>query len=299
MDFDLFNGMKIDELKSYLRLRGLKVSGKKAILVARAFAAHENNAPVVMTAEEVEAELKIEYDGKLKLPDMTLPDPFKLLIGWLDEEEGIAFWPMIPNFYIIQFLMLDSQVEDLNDYKGSKAYSYFSRGWLGKIFYHSLGSSKYCLLKSDCRPSERLNDPPHKLWICITKSDGKVVTAHCTCMAGMSSTCNHIAAALFRVEAAMRLGLINPACTTKPCEWLPNRKEVKPVKVKDLNLGRDEFAKRGKRKKGIQTTQKKEFNPFFVTNLMIERREKILIPKCILFEIAIYFLFRYLCISSY
>ena len=117
MDFDLFNGMKTDELKSYLRLRGLKVSGKKAILVARAFAAHENNAPVVMSAAEVEAELKTEYDEKLKLPDLTLPDPFKLLIGWLDEEEGIAFWPIIPNFYIIQFLMMYSQVEDLNDYK--------------------------------------------------------------------------------------------------------------------------------------------------------------------------------------
>ena len=50
--------------------------------------------------------------------------------------------------------------------------------------------------------------------------------AHCTCMVGMDSTCNHIAAALFRVEAAMRLGLINPVCTKKTCEWLLNRKNV-------------------------------------------------------------------------
>ena len=89
MDFDLFDGMKVDELKSYLRLRGSKVSGKKAILVARAYAAHENNAPVVMTAEEVEAELKVEYDGKLKLTDLTLPDPclnFQL-DGWMKRKE--------------------------------------------------------------------------------------------------------------------------------------------------------------------------------------------------------------------
>ena len=37
-------------------------------------------------------------------------------------------------------------------------------------------------------------------------------------MAGMSETCNHVAALLFRVEAAVRLGLSNPACTAKPCE---------------------------------------------------------------------------------
>ena len=48
-------------------------------------------------------------------------------------------------------------------------------------------------------------------------------------MAGMSSTSNHVAAALFRVEAAMRLGLTNSACTTKSCEWLQNRKGIQPV----------------------------------------------------------------------
>lgn len=69
--------------------------------------------------------------------------------------------------------MLDSQVEDLNDYKGSKAYSYLSRWWLGKINYHGMGSSRYCLLKSDCRSSEKLYDRPHKLLICVLKSDGK------------------------------------------------------------------------------------------------------------------------------
>ena len=125
MDFDMFNKMKAEELKNYLRLRGLKVTGKKAILVARAFSAFENNVAVIKTAEEVESDLKQEYDNKLKLEDIQLPDPFKLTTGWLDEEEGISCWPMIPTFYIIQFLMIDSEVEDLSDYKGSKAYQLF------------------------------------------------------------------------------------------------------------------------------------------------------------------------------
>ena len=55
-----------------------------------------------------------------------------------------------------------------------------------------------------------------------------------------------MAAAFFRVEAVIRLGFINPACITKACEWLPNRKHVQPVKIKDLNFNRDDFTKRGK-----------------------------------------------------
>ena len=54
--------------------------------------------------------------------------------------------------------------------------------------------------------------------------------AHCACMAGMNWTCNHVAAALFRLETAKRLGLTNAACTVKPCVWLSIRNEVKPKK---------------------------------------------------------------------
>ena len=49
-----------------------------------------------------------------------------------------------------------------------------------------------------------LNDPPHKFWICISKTDAKIKSAHCNCVAGMSQSCNHVTALRFRVEAAVR-----------------------------------------------------------------------------------------------
>ena len=55
MDFEMVEKMKVDELKMYLRLRGLNVTGKKAELVARVFGAIENHVPVKKTAEEVES----------------------------------------------------------------------------------------------------------------------------------------------------------------------------------------------------------------------------------------------------
>ena len=47
MDFDMFNKMKTEELKNYLRLRGLRVTGKKAVPVAKAFFAFETNVAVI------------------------------------------------------------------------------------------------------------------------------------------------------------------------------------------------------------------------------------------------------------
>ena len=260
MDFENISKMKVNELKNFLKLRGLKVSGKKCELVSRVFIALENDAPILKTAEEIEGELLVEYKKRLIYGATTLPDPFKLLEGWKNEEDGIGMWPLVPTFYVIRFLMMDSAVEDLSDYKSSKAYSYFEKGWLGNILYHELDGN-FCYLKTDCRPSQKISNVCHRLWLLISKADGNVLRAHCTCMAGYGSTCNHVAAALFRVEAAMRLGLSNPACTTKPCEWLPNRSSVKPCKAKNINFNRDDFAKRGKQVKKINSTPKKNFNP--------------------------------------
>ena len=47
MDFGIFKKMGVEELKNYLRIRGLKVSGNKDVLIARAFMAHENHATCI------------------------------------------------------------------------------------------------------------------------------------------------------------------------------------------------------------------------------------------------------------
>ena len=77
----------------------------------------------------------------------------------------------------------------------------------------------------------------------------------------MSGTCLHVAAMFYRVEAAVRLGLTNPSCTEKSCQWLPNRSDVVPAKVKDFKLSRDDFGKRGKKTRKLVPTPKKLYNP--------------------------------------
>ena len=73
-------------------------------------------------------------------------------------------------------------------------------------------------------------------------------------MAGMGQSCNHVAAAMFRVEAAVRNGLTNPSCTSSSNKSLPCKKEVEPSKVKNLNFNREGFGDSGKQKRSEFST---------------------------------------------
>ena len=150
--------------------------------------------------------------------------------------------------------------KDLSDYKNSKAYSYYKSSWIQPLMYHNLTRSNYCIFKSECRRSQSINDTYHKLWLVLEKS-AKIKACHCTCMAGMGQTCNHVASAMYRVEAAVRNGLANPACTSTSNEWLPSRKEVAPSKIKDLDFSREDFGERGKKKRKLVDIQKEKYNP--------------------------------------
>lgn len=270
MDYDLIEKMKVEELKNYLRVRGLLLNGRKKELVARVFSAMENNVQPIKTAAEVEHQLSIEYKTKLKIDGLAIPDPYKIPHGWLNEDEGMSFWPMLMYPDIFNYLMFypaELGSKDLNDYKNSKAYSYYKSGWLKPLLYHELSGSKFCLFKGECRKSQSIHDPYHALWLVIEKKNVKIRACHCTCMAGMGQSCNHVAAAMYRIEAAVRLGLTKPSCTSKANEWLPSRQDVAPTKIKNLDFSRENFAQRGKQKRPLVHTTKEKYNPLALTHI--------------------------------
>jgi hypothetical protein len=120
MDYDIVCSMKVEELKSYLRLRGLKISGKKEILAARVYCAMENNVMPIKTAEEVEHDINTDYKKKLFINGVELPDPFKLSNGWLSEDEGLTCWPILLYPDIHNYLLFNSAEiasKDLSNYK--------------------------------------------------------------------------------------------------------------------------------------------------------------------------------------
>ena len=78
--YDLVAKMHVNELKHYLKVLGLKISGNKNELVARFYFfvflfAMENNIMQVKTAVEVEENLKKEYENeKLRVDNRLAPD---------------------------------------------------------------------------------------------------------------------------------------------------------------------------------------------------------------------------------
>ena len=83
----MISKLKIDELKNYLRLRALKVSGTKDELVARVFVPVENNVQPLLTAIEVEDNLRKASVKKLSINGKTIPDPMKIPVGWMEEDD--------------------------------------------------------------------------------------------------------------------------------------------------------------------------------------------------------------------
>ena len=66
----------------------------------------------------------------------------------MEEDEVMTFWPMLSYPDIFDFLMFypsELGIKDLNDYKNSKAYSYYESGWLQPLQYHNPSGSKYCV----------------------------------------------------------------------------------------------------------------------------------------------------------
>ena len=58
MGYELLEKMKVEELKNFLKIHGLKVTKTKKELVARLFAASKNGVQPVKTAVKIESDLK-------------------------------------------------------------------------------------------------------------------------------------------------------------------------------------------------------------------------------------------------
>lgn len=80
-------------------------------------------------------------------------------------------------------------------------------------------------------------------WI-ISKPDGEVVAAHCTCMAGLGEACSHIGAVLFYIVAVVQ-HQDGEACTEKENSWRPPRlKSVPCAPISDLDFSSSQMRKR-------------------------------------------------------
>uniref|UniRef100_A0A8C6SKJ6 SWIM-type domain-containing protein n=1 Tax=Neogobius melanostomus TaxID=47308 RepID=A0A8C6SKJ6_9GOBI len=158
----------------------------------------------------------------------------------------MSLWPPTMLTDISAFLRLKDEVELekrlMGDYKEGKAYSYFASNFTRDINYHGISDdSPFCFLKSASGRSQRRNDEDHRIWVCLQKQSGRILSAYCSCFAGLSSTCNHVAAVLFKLDFAWQQGITNKAVTSLPAVW--TKPKGKPKGPDVMEIGDMEWVK--------------------------------------------------------
>ena len=199
-------------------------------------------------------------NNEIYLNGDAIPHPEALSKGWVD---NVLKWPDLQSSEVLIYLLespSDFDGKSLKAYESTKAFSYYKDGWVTTCFYNEISTtSQYCYIKANVLPSMKLNEKHHKVWVLLEKSNGSIMSASCSCVAGLGQCCNHIAALLFKIEDAVISGYNSISCTSMPCEW--NRGCTKPIENLPLGDMKNIFQRceRGKTKK--RSLDEIEFEP--------------------------------------
>ena len=145
--------------------------------------------------------------------------------------------PPVESMDLLSYLVLDTSFYTNTQFKAFRslqAYNQMVSGFICSVQGYIV--NKRYVVRAKVRHSQRMNDPLVQLWI-ITNQEGTVISAHCTCMAGLGECCSHIASVLFYIEVWTRLtGKLT--CTQVKCTWiLPSFvKQIDYAEIKDINF---------------------------------------------------------------
>ena len=223
----------------------------------RAFSAYEEGIDVDPEKEQLERSLLKEYQKKLVYLGENLPDPFHLQIGWLGEENGIPHWPHLSIMDIADYFKTIFQRENIIhrimwEYKEGKAYRYYTSEFINEIKINNISiNGTACVFKTKCVPCQRVRSKMYDVWALVEKESdqgpgGKIISAHCTCPAGLLGGCNHVAGMLFRIEAAVIRGMNKVSCTSELAKWnVPkSKKKIQPGKLSNFLFKQETYKKK-------------------------------------------------------
>ena len=78
------------------------------------------------------------------------------------------------------------------------------------FYFRKEVSSKDVLMKAEVTPLQKLTDYLRVPWVVLDVKHGTVVSAHCTCMAGLGESWSHVEALLFKIEVQSYLSSGHP-----------------------------------------------------------------------------------------
>ena len=130
--YDNFLSMNVNNLKDYLTVRGISVSGhNKMELVALAYSAAEMDLLIILPSADLTKNLEEKYSKCLR--ECKILDP-KNIEKELQVDD-LTVWPKVNLGKIFEYIlsMKEFDKENIGKYKDQKAYSYFDGGFVGEI----------------------------------------------------------------------------------------------------------------------------------------------------------------------
>ncbi|CAC5396060.1 unnamed protein product [Mytilus coruscus] len=181
----------------------------------------------------LDSQEKARYEGKLQLIDDE--DPYEMTASMFSED--VKLLPKITYPDIVNYLVFSPSPytsDDLKSYKGLEAYNQFVCGWVRDKATQVINNK--CLVKAKVLHSQRMSEKPLQPWF-IAEKEGRILAAHCTCMAGLGEVCTHVAALLFAVDASVQLRESKTITEEKSYWLLPTSvKGVSYKQVRDIDF---------------------------------------------------------------
>lgn len=172
-----------------------------------------------------------------KLKDIDGEDPYKIPRNeWIDDVDSLLNVTYIHVGMYLLFKKSPYTEDQLMNYKSLDCYQNFANGWVREILSKKFGENRLLIVKVN--HSQRMSEKPLTPWV-VCEKPGKVVSAHCNCMAGLGESCSHVASLLWAIEAGCKRR-DSLTVTEKKAYWvLPSAvKSVPYSRVKDIKFSK-------------------------------------------------------------
>ncbi len=190
----------------------------------------------------------VESDDDEEQPPAGYEEVLQSTTGWLDIDPA-QLHVRIPNLtvkhihdYFIRRRIKKEHVTATKPFE--KGYRIFDAKKVRSLSIHPVeDNSIYCVIRAAVLPTQR-KDRTYETFVAIYNTTSSVYYASCTCVAGQSGSCNHVAALLFAIDDYNRQLSTHanygaPSCTSQPAKWgVPPKKRQSsvPIQVKDMHI---------------------------------------------------------------
>ena len=164
--------------------------------------------------------------------------------GWVDLESTPNIPPLtLRNIhsYFIQKRLKREHITATKPFE--KGYRMYAANKVKTISLKTVHSSIFTIIRATVLPSQRHNRI-YEVNIASNTTNGTVLYATCTCIAGACGACNHTAALMFAIDDKNRQHGPSVSCTSLPAKWpVPSRASLTPQAVQDMQIVKPAYNK--------------------------------------------------------